>query len=114
MSDRPQDRPEDRRRRGPLGDEEGTEDTRPVPRGGEDAETGQLSSEGDEREGATRENVAGSSGGTARREAPDQDDPHTRVNVELERAIKRAHELDAFLEGVPYKRYERGKERQGH
>ena len=30
---------------------------------------------------------------------------HTRVNVELERAIKRAHELEAFLEGVPYKRY---------
>jgi REP element-mobilizing transposase RayT len=33
---------------------------------------------------------------------------HTRVNVELERAIARARELGAFLEGVPYKRYERG------
>ena len=31
--------------------------------------------------------------------------PHTRVNVELERAIKRAQELKGFLEGVPYKRY---------
>lgn len=30
---------------------------------------------------------------------------HTRVNVELEPAIARAHELDAFLEHVPYKRY---------
>jgi REP element-mobilizing transposase RayT len=30
--------------------------------------------------------------------------PHTRVNVELERAISRALELKAFLEGVPYKR----------
>ena len=32
--------------------------------------------------------------------------PHTRVNIELERGIKRALELGAFLEGVPYKRYE--------
>ena len=32
--------------------------------------------------------------------------PHTRVNVELERGLKRALELGAFLEGVPYKRYE--------
>lgn len=30
---------------------------------------------------------------------------HTRVNVELEVAIRRAHELEAFMEGVPYKRY---------
>jgi REP element-mobilizing transposase RayT len=30
---------------------------------------------------------------------------HTHVNVELERAIARSHELGAFLEGVPYKRY---------
>ena len=34
MSDRPQDRPEDRRRRGPLGDEENTEESRPAPRDG--------------------------------------------------------------------------------
>jgi REP element-mobilizing transposase RayT len=33
--------------------------------------------------------------------------PHTRIRVEMERAIKRAEELHAFLEGVPYKRYER-------
>lgn len=32
---------------------------------------------------------------------------HTRVNVELERAIRRAHELNAFLEDVPYRRYQR-------
>lgn len=31
---------------------------------------------------------------------------HTKVNVELEAAIKRSHELKAFLEGVPYKRYQ--------
>jgi hypothetical protein len=36
-----------------------------------------------------------------------EDYPHTRVNVELDRAIKRALELKAFMEGVPYKRYER-------
>jgi REP element-mobilizing transposase RayT len=30
---------------------------------------------------------------------------HTRINVELERAIRRALELGAFLAGVPYKRY---------
>lgn len=34
-----------------------------------------------------------------------RDYPHTRVNIELERAIRRAHELGAFLEGVPYPRY---------
>ena len=32
--------------------------------------------------------------------------PHTHVDVELERAVKRAIELRAFLEHVPYKRYE--------
>jgi|SRR5688500_9771243 len=31
--------------------------------------------------------------------------PHTRVNVEVGPAIARANELDAFLKGVPYKRY---------
>jgi REP element-mobilizing transposase RayT len=36
-----------------------------------------------------------------------RDYPHTRVNVELEPAIKRALERNAFLEGVPYKRYQR-------
>ena len=33
--------------------------------------------------------------------------PHTIVNVEVNRAIKRAVELNAFMEEVPYARYER-------
>lgn len=41
--------------------------------------------------------------------ADPKDYPHTRVNVEIERAVKRAHELKAFLEKVPYKRYDRRK-----
>ncbi|MFW5683171.1 MAG: transposase [Phycisphaeraceae bacterium] len=32
--------------------------------------------------------------------------PHTRMNVELERGVRRAKELGAFLGGVPYARYE--------
>ena len=44
---------------------------------------------------------------------------HTRVGVELEVGLKRASELKAFLEEVPYRRYERWcekkrKRRQGH
>lgn len=35
-----------------------------------------------------------------------KDYPHTRVNVEIQRAVKRALELRAFLEDVPYKRYQ--------
>lgn len=35
-----------------------------------------------------------------------RDYPHTRVNVDLDRAVRRALELGAFLEGVPYKRYQ--------
>ena len=34
-----------------------------------------------------------------------RDYPHTRINIECDRAIKRAVELDAFLTGVPYARY---------
>jgi hypothetical protein len=34
-----------------------------------------------------------------------QDYPHTRINIEIDRAIKRALQLNAFMEGVPYKRY---------
>jgi REP element-mobilizing transposase RayT len=34
-----------------------------------------------------------------------RDYPHTRIDVELERAVARAEELQAFLKGVPYKRY---------
>jgi len=33
--------------------------------------------------------------------------PHTRINVPLEIGLKRAIELNAFLEEVPYKRYEK-------
>ncbi|MEM7807200.1 MAG: hypothetical protein AAF561_03725 [Planctomycetota bacterium] len=36
-----------------------------------------------------------------------EDYPHTRVKVDIDRAVKRALELNAFLEGVPYKRYAR-------
>jgi hypothetical protein len=32
--------------------------------------------------------------------------PHTRINVELETAIQRSLQLNAFLQGVPYKRYQ--------
>ena len=38
-----------------------------------------------------------------------RDYAHTRVNVAMERAIGRALELGAFLTGVPYKRYMRGR-----
>ena len=34
-----------------------------------------------------------------------RDYPNTHVNVELERGLRRALELKAFMEGVPYKRY---------
>ena len=43
-----------------------------------------------------------------------RDYPHTRVNVEVERAIRRAVQLNAFLEDVPYTRYERNKKKRGH
>jgi len=33
--------------------------------------------------------------------------PHTRVRIDVDRGVKRALELGAFLEGVPYKRYGR-------
>jgi hypothetical protein len=36
-----------------------------------------------------------------------RDYPHTRVDVEMDRMIRRAVELKAFLEDVPYARYER-------
>lgn len=32
--------------------------------------------------------------------------PHTRINIDMERGVRRAMELKAFLEGVPYKRYQ--------
>jgi hypothetical protein len=38
-----------------------------------------------------------------------RDYPHTRVAIELERGVARALELKAFLEGIPYQRYRRGR-----
>ncbi len=38
--------------------------------------------------------------------------PRTHVRVDLERGVRRALELKAFLEGVPYRRYEGGRERK--
>jgi len=40
-----------------------------------------------------------------------QDYPHTRAAIDLERGLKRALELGAFLEGVPYKRYQQRRPR---
>ena len=37
--------------------------------------------------------------------------PHTHVSIDVEVGIKRAHQLNAFMEGVAYKRYE---DREGH
>ena len=34
-----------------------------------------------------------------------RDYAHTRVNIDLDRGVKRALELNAFLEGIPYRRY---------
>ncbi|HEY4761382.1 MAG TPA: hypothetical protein VIH42_12445 [Thermoguttaceae bacterium] len=39
-----------------------------------------------------------------------RDYPHTKVNMELVTGVRRALELGAFLEGVPYKRYQRPRE----
>jgi REP element-mobilizing transposase RayT len=36
-----------------------------------------------------------------------RDYPHTHIEMELERGLKRALELKAFLEHVPYKRYQK-------
>ena len=47
--------------------------------------------------------------GQARRHgicADHRDYPHTHVNIDLDRGVKRALELDAFMTGVPYKRYD--------
>ena len=83
MSDRPQDRPEDRRRRGPLGDEENTEENRPAPRSGG---PGGPNGEGE----ATRQGSPGEAGTggptratdpeeTAPRRTAEGVDPETRV-----------------------------------
>lgn len=74
MNDRPQDRAEDRRRRGPLGDEEGAdEETRRVPQGGED-ETDRIPPEDVEPQTARAPAPEG-----ARRRGADEEDPETRV-----------------------------------
>jgi hypothetical protein len=39
--------------------------------------------------------------------------PHTRINVDVETAVARAGEMDAFLEEVPYARYDRARQRKG-
>ena len=40
---------------------------------------------------------------------------HTRIGVELDHAVKRAHELGAFMEFKPYKRYlDRGRKSTAH
>jgi hypothetical protein len=78
MEDRPQDRVEDRRRRGPLGDDdEGAEETRGVPQtqGGEEATTHRISPEDTERDIGTS---APDAEGTPP-EVPGEEDPETRV-----------------------------------
>jgi len=40
--------------------------------------------------------------------------PHTRVRIDLAVGIKRAVKLKAFLEGVPYARYDRRRQRRPH
>jgi hypothetical protein len=37
---------------------------------------------------------------------------HTHVNIDLDRAVARAVQLNAFLEGLPYSRYERHRSRR--
>ncbi len=37
------------------------------------------------------------------------DYPHTRVNIELDVGMKRALELRAFMDDVPYQRYQRNR-----
>jgi hypothetical protein len=36
-----------------------------------------------------------------------RDYPHTRINLDVERAVAHAVEMNAFLEKVPYARYDR-------
>jgi hypothetical protein len=75
MDDRPQDRAEDRRRRGPLGDEGDDEEIRRVPRGGEDATARRVSPEDAERESETR----GSAPENTSPRGLDEEEPETRV-----------------------------------
>ncbi len=38
--------------------------------------------------------------------------PHTHVNIDLDRALRRAIQLNAFLRDVPYQRYEKNRRRR--
>lgn len=76
MDDRPQDRPEDRRRRGPLGDEEdAAETTRGIPRDSEDAATRRIAPEDTER-GTSADSPTAE---TSRTSGLGGEDPDTRV-----------------------------------
>lgn len=103
MDNGPRDRAEERRRRGPLGDEGDAEETRRVPQtgspggpGGEDTATRRLSPEEAEREAATRETSPGEV--TSPRTPPGEEGTETRV-------IRPAGSRDE--EEVPYTREER-------
>ena len=106
MSDRPQDRPEDRRRRGPLGDEENTEGTasRGGPPGGPNAES-ETTSRGQSREAGSEDSPgAMDSEETAPRRSAGGADPETRV-------IRTSGELED--EAMLYTREERLREVYG-
>ena len=75
MDDRPQDRAEERHRRGPLGEERDAEETRRVPRSDEDAETRRVLPEDEERGAVTRSPAPEN---TSPR-AFDEEEPETRV-----------------------------------
>jgi hypothetical protein len=85
MDDKPQDRTEDRRRRGPLGDEEGTEETRRVPQSGaqegrpdgEDTATRRVPPEDAGRQPTSR--AASSQGTPPSREPPGEEETQGRV-----------------------------------
>jgi hypothetical protein len=75
MDDRPQNETEDRRRRGPLGDEEDAQEaTRRVPQARDDDATRRIPPEDDERETTRTPDSERTSPGT-----PREEDPETRV-----------------------------------
>ena len=93
MDDRPQeDRAEDRRRRGPLGDED-TEETRRAAQGGEDAVTRRIPPEDAERE--TAEAPA-----FERISRRDEEDPETRV-IRTPGAARADDEAAPYPAGYP-------------
>ncbi len=102
MDDRPQeDRAEDRRRRGPLGDEEDVEETtRRAPHDEEDPETRRIAPEDVEREAETGEVATEepASGGRTLRRASAGEDPETRV---IRTPGPRPNEATPYAEGYP-------------